>query len=71
MNAQVLFLGAFVLFVVLSPGVVFTIPGESETVEFNSGQTNPKAVLVAGTLNGIIIMLVGMYSLDLLSSWKK
>jgi hypothetical protein len=56
-NAQTVFIGSFLLFIVLTPGVIFTMPGKSETVEVNSGQTNPRAVLVAALLYATVLTL--------------
>ncbi|KAG8638657.1 hypothetical protein MANES_14G050101v8 [Manihot esculenta] len=36
----------FLLFILLSPGLIFQLPGSTKHVEFGSFKTNGKAVLV-------------------------
>ncbi|CAN6464721.1 unnamed protein product [Victoria cruziana] len=54
-----------ILFIILSPGLIFQIPGNNRRVEFGSFMTNGKAVLVHTIIFfgifTILILAVGVH----------
>ncbi|PRQ16961.1 hypothetical protein RchiOBHm_Chr7g0189911 [Rosa chinensis] len=52
-----IFLG-FLLFVLLSPGLLFQLPGNSKNVEFGSFTTNGKAIIVHTLLFFVIFTIL-------------
>ncbi|XP_008790760.1 uncharacterized protein LOC103707855 [Phoenix dactylifera] len=56
---------AVVLFVLLSPGLIFQIPGKSRVVEFGNLQTSGAAILVHSIiyfgLIAIFVLAVGVH----------